>query len=129
MVNSVPTGPMMGVKSNGPSVGPTGQFGDWLPLPVTVNRSPELIAEAPFDVVTTTSYTPDGREGDVAVIEVEETIFTLVAALPPKRTIAPETKFVPPMVTFVWLLLPEQAEEVDTVFGETDVTEGDMDDV
>jgi len=120
---------MTGVKSNEPSVGPTGQFGDWLPLPVTVNRSPVFIAEDPFDVVTTTSYTPDGSEGEVAVIEVDETTWTLVAELPPNLTVAPETKFVPAIVTFVWLLLPEQAEEVDTVFGETDVTEGDMDDV
>jgi hypothetical protein len=52
-------------------------------------------------LVTTTSTAPAAWAGVVAVIEVEFTKVTPVAAVPPKVTVAPLTKFVPVMVTAV----------------------------
>ena len=55
--------------------------------------------------------------GVVAVIEVLLTNLTLVAAVVPKVTVAPEAKFVPVMVTDVPPL-------TDPKLGETDVNVG-----
>ncbi len=52
-------------------------------------------------MVTTTSTAPTAWAGVVAVIEVEFTKVTPVAAVPPKVTVAPLTKSVPVMVTDV----------------------------
>jgi hypothetical protein len=67
--------------------------------------------------VTTTVTPPAAWEGVVAVIEVLLTTVTLVAAVPPKLTVAPETKLVPVIVTPV----PPPA---DPESGDTDVTVG-----
>ncbi len=52
-------------------------------------------------MVTTTSTAPAAWAGVVASIWVELTKVTPVAAVPPKVTVAPLTKFVPVMVTAV----------------------------
>jgi hypothetical protein len=62
--------------------------------------------------------------GVVAVIEVLLTTLTLVAAVPPKLTVAPEAKFVPVIVTTVPpLAVPDVGEMAVTVGagGELDV--------
>ncbi len=51
--------------------------------------------------VTTTVTAPAAWAGVVAVMEVELTTVTPVAAVPPKLTVAPVAKFVPVMVTGV----------------------------
>ena len=60
---------------------------------------------------------PAACAGVVAVIEVLLTNVTPVAAVPPNVTVAPDTKFVPVMVTGV---PPRVVPDV----GETDVTPG-----
>ena len=51
-------------------------------------------------LVTTTLTAPAACAGVVAVIEVALTTMMLVAAVPPKVTVAPVAKFVPVIVTF-----------------------------
>ena len=68
-------------------------------------------------MVTTTVTAPPACAGVVAVIDVLPTIFTPVAAVPPKLTVAPARKPVPVIVTEV----PPFAVPV---FGEIDVTVG-----
>jgi hypothetical protein len=70
----------------------------------------------PF-TVTVTVTAPAACAGVVAVIEVLLTTTTLVAAVPPNVTVAPEAKFVPVIVTAV-------PPAVDPVFGLTLVTVG-----
>ena len=62
-----------------------------------------LASEAlcPSGLVTLTVTAPAACAGVVAVMVVLLVTATLVAALPPKLTAAPETKLVPLMVTFV----------------------------
>ena len=55
----------------------------------------------PPGLVTATVTAPAACAGVVAVIEVLFTTTTLVAAVPPKVTVAPVAKFVPVMVTAV----------------------------
>jgi hypothetical protein len=52
-------------------------------------------------LVTVTVTTPALAAGVVAVMEVALTTTTLVAAVDPNFTVAPEAKFVPVMVTAV----------------------------
>ena len=52
-------------------------------------------------LVTTTLTDPAVCAGVVAVIDVLPTTFTLVAAVPPRLTVAPARKPVPVMVTAV----------------------------
>src|SRR5829696_7562850 len=67
-------------------------------------------------LVTTTLTVPAACAGVVAVIEVELTTVTLVAAVPPKLTVAPDEKLVPVIVTDVPpLVLPEVGEIAVTV--------------
>jgi hypothetical protein len=73
-------------------------------------------ADVPPRVVTVTSTVPD-PEGLTAVISVEETTLTLVAAVDPKSTQTGELKLVPLMVTAV-----DPASEPSE--GLTDSTEG-----
>lgn len=69
------------------------------------------------EFLTATFTAPALWLGVFAVIEVLLTTETLVAADPPKVTVAPEAKFVPLIVTPV----PAPA---DPEFGDTDVTVG-----
>jgi hypothetical protein len=48
--------------------------------------------------VTVTETVPAACAGDVTVIDVELLTVTLVPAVPPKLTVAPEIKFVPVIV-------------------------------
>lgn len=82
-----------------------------------VNRSALEVADVPADVVTVTSTLPDACAGAVAVIVEELPTVTLVPAVPPKLTVAPDTKFEPEMVTTV-------PPAVDPVLGLTAVTAG-----
>ena len=67
-------------------------------------------------LVTTTLTIPAACAEVVAVIEVELTTVTLVAAVPPKLTVAPDEKPVPVIVTDVPpLVLPEVGEMAVTV--------------
>jgi len=67
-------------------------------------------------LVTTTLTVPAACAAVVAVIEVELTTVTLVAAVPPKLTVAPDEKPVPVIVTDVPpLVLPEVGEIEVTV--------------
>ena len=67
-------------------------------------------------LVTTTSTVPAARAEVVAVIEVGLSTVTLVAAAPPKLTVAPDEKPVPVIVTDVPpLVLPEVGEIAVTV--------------
>ena len=76
-------------------------------------------ARLPFTplTVTVTVTAPNAPAGVVAVIVVLFTTATFVAAALPNFTVAPETKFVPAIVTDV-------PPAVDPVFGETLVTVG-----
>jgi hypothetical protein len=65
-----------------------------------VNLSAELVALVPPGPVTVTSAVPDPG-GEVALIDVDESTVTPVAALPPKATVSPAPKFVPVTVTVV----------------------------
>jgi hypothetical protein len=67
-------------------------------------------------LVTITLTVPAACAGVVAVIEVELTTVTLVAAVPPKLTVAPDEKPVPVILTDVPpLVLPEVGEIAVTV--------------
>ena len=66
-----------------------------------MNWSAELVALVPLVVVTVTFTVPGCPAGETAVIEVDETTVTLVAATVPKSTVAPGIKLVPVMVTEV----------------------------
>ena len=80
--------------------------------------SPAFATDVPTPVVTVTSTTPGVRvAGEFAVIVVEFTTTTPVAAVDPKATVAPGAKFVPEMVTAV---PPPESP----LFGLTDVTVG-----
>ena len=68
-------------------------------------------------MVTTTFTAPTVWAGVVAVMEVASTKVTPVAAVPPKVTVAPDTKSVPVMVTAV-------APAVGPLVGSTAVTVG-----
>jgi hypothetical protein len=70
----------------------------------------------PF-TVTVTVATPALPAGVVAVIVVLFATTTLVAAVPPKVTVAPAAKFVPVIVTAV-------PPAVDPLFGDTLLTVG-----
>ena len=67
--------------------------------------------------VTVTVTAPAACAGVVAVIVVPFVTTTFVAAVPPNVTVAPETKFVPVIVTAV-------PPPVDPVFGTTLLTVG-----
>ena len=66
-----------------------------------VNWSPALVEEVPAPFVTVTSTVPAATAGETAEIEVGEFTTTPAAAVPPKFTVAPLTKLVPVMVTWV----------------------------
>jgi hypothetical protein len=65
-----------------------------------VNWSAVLVVLVPPEVVTVRFTVPEPA-GEVAVSEVIELSVTFVAAVPPKLTVAPVTKFVPVTVTVV----------------------------
>jgi hypothetical protein len=67
--------------------------------------------------VTATVAAPALPAGVVAVMVVAFTTTTLVAAVPPKLTVAPAAKFVPVIVT-------EVPPDVDPLFGDTVLTVG-----
>ena len=71
----------------------------------------------PPGLLTVTVTAPACGAGVVAVIVVLFTTTTLVAAAPPNVTVAPETKFVPVIVTAV-------PPDVDPLFGFTLLTVG-----
>jgi len=71
----------------------------------------------PSEFVTTTVTAPAVWLGVFAVIDVLLATATFVADVPPNFTVAPETKFVPVIVTPV-------PPAVDPEFGDTDVTVG-----
>ena len=73
----------------------------------------------PFGLVMRTSFAPAVPAGVRAVTLVELTHVTALAATPPTRTVAPDTKFVPVRVIVV---PPAGGPEV----GETDVSVGDV---
>ena len=78
------------------------------------------MAKLPFwppGLVTVTVTAPALPAGVVAVIEVLFTTTTLVAAVPPNVTVAPEAKFVPVIVTAV-------PPATDPLFGDTLLTVG-----
>jgi hypothetical protein len=66
-----------------------------------VNWSAELVALVPPAVVTVTLTVPDCSAGETAVIEVDETTVTLVAATVPKSTAVAPVRLVPVIVTDV----------------------------
>jgi hypothetical protein len=68
-------------------------------------------------LVTTTSTAPAAVAGGVVAVIVVEFTTVAVAALPPKVTVAPVAKFVPPIVT-------EVPPACGPLFGATDVTVG-----
>ena len=76
----------------------------------------------PFGLVTSTSRAPAVPAGVRAVSCVALTNVTLVADVPPTRTVAPDAKFVPVRV----MLVPPAVGPVE---GETDVSVGVLDDV
>jgi len=77
----------------------------------------------PLLSLTTTFTAPAAWAGVVAVIDVLLTTVTLVAAVPPNVTVAPETKLVPVIVTAVPPLVePELGEIVLIVGAEPPVT-------
>ena len=59
------------------------------------------VADCPFGLVTCTSRAPAVPAGVRAVSCVALTNVTFVAAVPPTRTVAPDTKFVPVSVIVV----------------------------
>ena len=69
--------------------------------------------------VTVTVTAPAACAGVVAVIDVLLTTTTLVAAVPPNVTVAPEAKFVPVIVTAV-------PPPTGPLFGDTLVTVGEV---
>jgi hypothetical protein len=71
----------------------------------------------PLLSLTTTFTAPAAWAGVVAVIDVLLTTFTLVAADPPNVTVAPETKFVPVMVTAVPPLVEPELGEIAVIVG------------
>jgi len=72
----------------------------------------------PFELVTVTLTGPADPDGVVAVMIVLLRTATLVAALPPKVTVAPDRKPVPVMVTGVPpAVVPELGDTVKTVGG------------
>jgi hypothetical protein len=100
-----------------PATGPS--FGDTL---VTVGEATYVkpLVRLPLcmpGLLTVTVTAPAACAGVVAVIEVLLTTTTFVAAVPPNVTDAPETKFVPVIVTAV-------PPDVDPLFGLTLVTVG-----
>ena len=67
-----------------------------------MNWSPVTIGDVPAELVTRTSTTPGvSLSGEFAVIVVELTTVTLVAAVAPKATVAPVMYCVPVIVTAV----------------------------
>jgi hypothetical protein len=85
----------------------------------TYVNPPASVAFGLMPVATTTSFAtavPDN--GDVQVIEVDETTTTDVHELPPIETVVPEIKFVPVIVTEVPpAVVPEVGEMLVTVGG------------
>ena len=82
-----------------------------------MKSSADEVAEVPTAVVTVTFTVPALSAGLVAVICVGELIVTLLAAVEPKATVAPEMNPVPVIVTDV-------PPAVDPVFGLTAETVG-----
>ena len=76
-----------------------------------------LAVLVPPEVVTVRFTVPEPA-GEVAVSEVIELTVTAVAAVPPKLTVAPVTKFVPVTVT-------EVPPAIEPVFGLTEETVGE----
>ena len=68
-------------------------------------------------MVTTRSTAPWAWAGVVAVIDVLLATVTPVAAVPPKLTVAPETKFVPVIVTPVPPAIGPLAGVTDATLG------------
>jgi len=68
-------------------------------------------------LVTTTSLAPADPAGVVQVIDVAETLTTLVQALPPTVTVAPDTKFVPVIVIGVPPAALPVAGEIEVIEG------------
>ena len=67
--------------------------------------------------MTTTSLAPADPAGVVQVIDVAETTTTLVQALPPTVTVAPDTKFVPVIVIGVPPAVEPLVGEIDPIVG------------
>lgn len=68
-------------------------------------------------LVTTTLTAPAAWAGVVAVIEVLLPKLTPVAAVPPKLTVAPDTKFEPVMLTNVPPAVVPEAGEIKLIAG------------
>ena len=68
-------------------------------------------------LVTTTLTAPAACAGVVAVIDVALTTFTLVAAVPPKLTVAPVRKPVPVMATEVPPAVVPEVGEIEVTVG------------
>ena len=71
----------------------------------------------PSGLVTATSTAPAACDGVVAVMLEALATFTEVAATPPKLTVAPDTKFVPLMVTEVPPLLAPLLGDIEVIVG------------
>lgn len=80
-------------------------------------KAPALVADCASGLVTTTSVSPAACAGAVAVMEVGLATVTFVANVPPTRTVAPATKFVPLIVSTV-------PPAVGPLTGETALTVG-----
>ena len=72
-------------------------------------------------LVTTTLTAPAACAGVVAVMEVLLPNVTPVAAVPPKVTVAPDTKFVPVIVTGVPPAVVPDVGEIELTVGAVEV--------
>jgi hypothetical protein len=79
--------------------------------------APVNVALCPSGLVTVTLTVPAGFGGVFAVMVVEFTTETEVAATPPILTVAPETKLLPPKVTAVPPLVVPEVGLIDVNVG------------
>jgi hypothetical protein len=102
-----------------PTVGP--EFGETLAtVGALTERKLNPLLRVPLSalgLVTATSTDPAACAGVVAVIAALLTTVTLGAAMPPKVTVAPLTKFVPVIVTAVPPLVPPELGETLAIVG------------
>ena len=73
-----------------------------------------------MEVVTVTCTVPADSAGEIAVSEVAELYFTLVAAVEPNFTVADEVKFVPVIVTLVPPAVDPEVGFIDEIVGVVD---------
>src|SRR5204863_9694461 len=83
-----------------PVVGPVFGVTVWILSALKV-KPWDRVPTCPSGFVTVTSTVPSACAGVLAVIDVALATLTFVAAVPPKATVAPLTKFVPLIVTDV----------------------------